>query len=122
MNEPIIQPLTTAQHEWMLAVAYVYLQNQQYESAVVLLELVLSENTESIDAIKSLMYCYLMLDRLDECIKAGRRLLMLLPKPINGNYAKVYLILAKAFYRLGDQANAQKSMLKYRGMNNSHDV
>ena len=110
--------LNQVQIDWLLAVAYVYMQNSKFDEAISLLELVLSNYNRNLDAIRGLGYCYLISERFEECIKACNRF-VLLSREIqvdNPTLARVHLILAKANKNLGRNGEARQAMSTYRAI------
>jgi|GEM_PF-6988448 len=116
--------LNQVQIDWLLAVAYVYIQNNKYSDATNLLELVLSNYNRNLEAIRGLGYCYLASERYEECIKACNRF-MLLSREIqvdNPTISRVYLILAKANKQLGRLNEAREAMVTYRNLANRQNA
>ena len=110
--------LNQVQIDWLLAVAYVYMQNNKYDDSINLLELVLSNYNRNLDAIRGLGFCYLESHRYEDCIKACHRFL-LLSQEIEVDtltLARVQLILAKANKNLGRLDEARQAMVNYRTM------
>ena len=110
--------LNQVQIDWLLAVAYVYMQNSKFNEAISLLELVLSNYNRNLDAIRGLGYCYLVSERFEECIKACNRFI-LLSREIqvdNATLSRVHLILAKANKNLGRFEEARKALATYQAI------
>jgi len=113
--------LNQVQIDWLLAVAYVYMQNGKHDEAISLLELVLSNYNRNLDAIRGLGFCYLESRRFEDCIKACQRFLLLSQEMPTEPLAlsRVHLILAKANKKLGRLPEARNAMLTYRAMTES---
>lgn len=117
-NKMRVVDLNQVQIDWLLAVAYVYMQNSKFEESISLLELVLSNYNRNLDAIRGLGFCYLESGRYEDCIKACNRFLLLSQEiPTDDlTLARVQLILAKAFRKLGRIDEARQAMFNYRAM------
>ncbi len=105
--------LSSADLDWMMVTAFVYLQNHHYEKSIALLEAALSFDKNNVEALKQLSYAYLITRRYRETLVVCEKIYDLTVER-NIDVAPVYLIQSYALLGMDQKEQAKDWLLKYQ--------
>ena len=107
--------MNSDQQDWVLALAYVYLQVQHYDKAIQLLETISLLNKSSTQTLKILSYAYFKNERLEDAFVASRKWLQAVQKTeAPHGLAPMYLLQGRILLKLNRKDLAKKCMQKYK--------
>jgi len=103
------------QQQWALALAYVYVQAQQYDKSIKLLEALLIVNKDDPQAVKILSYAYFKKERYEDAFVLARKWIQQMQKIVESKeIALMYLLQGRALLKLNRKDLAKKCLEKYK--------
>lgn len=103
--------MTTAQKEFLLVLAYIYLQHAKYSKAITLYELLYEFYPEDLHIHKSLSYTYFMLEDYEQALSFNEQILA---KVIQQEELELaYLLKAKILWSMGETAQSRDSLKSF---------
>ncbi len=107
--------MSVEQQHWALALAYVYLQAQQYDKAIQLVEALLVLDKNDPQALKMLSYAYFKTARYEDTFVLARKWIQQMQKVVSPKeIALMYLLQGRALLKLNRKDLAKKCLEKYK--------
>ena len=107
--------INSEQKHWALALGYVYLQTQNYDKTIILLEALLVLDSEDMQALKILSYAYLKVGRYEDSFISARKWIQHMQKTLAPKeLALMYLLQGRALLKLNRKDLAKKCLQKYK--------